>query len=90
MKIINFNMKECRVCDLKENDICKILELKFDDYALKKQLENLGFLKHQNLMVVKISFGAKTYLVKVMGINYAIDKKIAEGVFVYAWNNFGG
>lgn len=60
----------------------KILKINLSDVSLKKQLQNLGFLTGEKIKILNYNYGKKSFLVKVMGVNYAIDKNVCEGIVV--------
>ena len=53
------------------------------DESVKNHLINLGFLRGEKIVVLKKNFGKKSLLVKVMNINYAIDKIICDSIIIY-------
>lgn len=76
-------MKELRLSECKEGEIYLIKNFFNLNEPLKNQLCALGFLKNERIIVLGKNYGNYSYLVKVMGINYSIDKKICEGILVY-------
>ncbi len=82
-KIINFIMnKICLAgCELeKEYLICEIGSL---DKKIKFHLERLQIKPRQKVKILKKSFKGQALIVKVLGINYALDKNICEKIMVY-------
>lgn len=63
----------------KEKDYV-IKEILVQNESIKQQLENLGFFKHEKIRLLNYNYGKKSYLIKVMGINYAIDKSVCENI----------
>lgn len=79
---IKFNMKEFLLSAGKVERNYKILKINLSDVSLKKQLQNLGFLTGEKIKILNYNYGKKSFLVKVMGVNYAIDKNVCEGIVV--------
>ncbi len=52
------------------------------DKEIEHRLKCFGFFKREKIRVLNCNYGSTCYLVKVMGVNYAIDKKICESVIV--------
>ena len=69
---IKFNMNEKRLVDLKINEVS----------VIKKQIKNLGFIEGEEIKLLNYNYNKECYLVKVMNINYAVDKKICEEIIV--------
>lgn len=74
-------MSEVRLVDLKKDGEFKITKIDIKEKALCVQLKNLGFEVGEVIKLLNWNLGRKSYLVKVMGVNYAIDKLIAERIF---------
>lgn len=81
-KIIKFNMNICCVCECKFNTVYKIEKIGLIKEELKKQLNNFGFIKNEELVVLKTNYGKSSFLIEVMNVKYALDKKICEQIFV--------
>ncbi len=81
-------MNEICLTDLKKGGGFKIIKIDIKEKDLNAQLKNLGFEVGENIKLLNWNFGKKSYLVKVMGVNYAIDKMIAERILGSEWNNF--
>ncbi len=79
---IKFNMKEKRLVDLKVNEFGVIKRIQIKDENIKKQIINLGFIEGEEIKLLNHNYNKESYLVKVMNINYAIDKKICEEIIV--------
>ena len=75
-------MKGCRLTDCVFNKEYQIKEIINLDNGLKKRLIDLGFKENEKIKVLKNNYFNKSYLVKIVGINYAIDKKICENILV--------
>ena len=76
-------MKEKCLVNLKINETSIIKKIEVKDEKINKQLFNLGFMPGENIKLLNYNFNKQSYLVKVMNINYAIDKKICEGIVLY-------
>lgn len=71
--------------------IYKICEIKNTNNFMKIHLKNLGFEIGENIQLLKYNYKKLGFMVKVMGVNFVVDKKVAEMIYVYElWNNFGG
>ena len=79
---IKFNMNEKQLINLKISEVAKIKQVNINDEKIKNQLYNLGFWVGEEIKLLNHNFNKETFLVKVMGINYAVDKKICEGIVV--------
>ena len=75
-------MTEKSLIDLKLNEIALIKKVVIEDEKIKVQLSNLGFLVGEEIKLLNYNYNKESYLVKVMNINYAIDKKICERIIV--------
>lgn len=75
-------MELCSVCECQQNKNYKIEKVNIDNKQLKNQLENLGFIKNEKLAVLKSNFGRSSFLIEVMGTQYAIDEKICRQIIV--------
>ena len=80
VKKIKFTMKEKCLVNLKINETSIIKKIEVKDEKINKQLFNLGFMPGEKIKLLNYNFNKQSYLVKVMNINYAIDKKICEGI----------
>jgi Fe2+ transport system protein FeoA len=74
-------IEKCLV-DLKIKESAKIKQINIKDEKIKTQLYNLGFWKGEEIKLLKHNFNKDSFLVKVMGVNYAVDRKICEGIIV--------
>ena len=75
-------MNEKNVIDLKINESGVIKKIKLNDEKIKRQLINLGFIEGEEIKLLNYNYNKESYLVKVMNINYALDKKICKGIVV--------
>lgn len=81
-EIIKFIMNEKRLsqCKLKKN--YKICRIEIKDKNLFEQLKNLGIVVGREIEFKTSNYGKKSFMVSVMGINYALDKAICENIWV--------
>lgn len=75
-------MNEKCLVDLKINEVAKIKQINIKDEKVKMQLSNLGFIIGEKIKLLKYNYNKEGFLVKVMNVNYAIDRKICEGIIV--------
>ena len=81
-KIIKFTMKNLCLLDGELNKKYRVCEIKLDK-KLVTHLSNLGLEKDGEIILLKHNYFKSTFLVKFMQINYAIDREILKGIFVY-------
>ena len=81
-KIIKFNMIKIKISNAKLNKNYIIDDVKIKDENLKNQLQNLGFLKDEKILILKTNLNSSAFLVEVMGVLYAVDKKICDNIFL--------
>ena len=82
-------MKKLCLIDGDLNKKYKIFELKLEEKFVT-HLQHFGLEKDTEIILLKYNYFKTTFLVKFLQINYAVDRKILEGIFVYEWNNFSG
>ena len=82
-------MKKLCLVDGDFNKKYKIFEVKLEE-KIASHLKKLGREKDTESILLKHNYFKTTFLVKFLQINYAVDRKILEGIFVYEWNNFSG
>ena len=75
-------MNEKCLVDLKINEVAKIKQINIKDEKVKMQLSNLGFIIGEKIKLLKYNYNKEGFLVKVMNVNYAVDRKICEGIIV--------
>ena len=75
-------MNEKRLSQCKLKNIYKISRIETQDKALLAQLKNLGFVKNREIEIKSSNYGKKSFMVSVMGINYALDKVVCENIWV--------
>lgn len=70
------------LCECVFNKNYKIDSVNVDDKKLKIQLKNLGFENGEIVRVLRCNYGRSSFLVEVMDVTYALDKKICQLIFV--------
>lgn len=78
---IKFIMSKSLI-NLQKNKQAKIEKIEIKDNKVKLQLKNLGFEIGEEIKLLNYNYNKTSYLIKVMGVNYAIDKTICENIFV--------
>lgn len=76
-------MKEICLSECVFHKVYVISNVSMQDCDLKYKLEKLGFLKNEKIEILRTNYSGCSYLVKLMGIHFAIDKKICDKVIVY-------
>lgn len=76
MKILSLDK-----CKLKKQYL--IYDIKISDQNIKRHFENLLITKGEKIEICHKNYGCKAFIVKVLGINYAIEKEICKEIFVY-------
>ena len=72
---------ELCLCDCEINKEYVISKIVQND-MIKNRLMCFGFLPKEKIKLLKYNYKNTCCLVKVMGINYAVDKKVCEGIIV--------
>ena len=57
-------------------------EIKVKEEFIKTRLEKFGLLKNQKIELLFYNYGKNSFLIKVMGVKYAIDKCICDEIYV--------
>lgn len=76
-------MKKLTLAECVAQKTYKILKINCPDKRLAQQLDNLGFMEEESVTFLKSNYGKKSFLVKVMGINIALDKHVCEMIDCY-------
>lgn len=71
-----------KLIDTKRNQNFVIEKIDIEDEKVVKQLKNLLIDEGRKISLLYTNYGAKTFMVKVDGTSFAIDRKIAEKIFV--------
>ncbi len=71
-----------KLIDVKRNQNFVIEKIDIEDGKIVKQLKNLLIDEGRKISLLYTNYGAKTFMVKVDGTSFAIDRKIAEKIFV--------
>ena len=72
---------DLKLSNCEKNKEYVIKEIKVRE-EIKHRLTCLGFLPKEKIKLLKYNYNNTCYLVKVMGINYMVDKSICEEVVV--------
>lgn len=81
IKTIKFNM-ELKLSECEKNKDYVISKIMIKEDEIKHRLKCLGFLEKEKIKVLNNNYGNTCYLIKVMGVNYAVDKTICDGIVV--------
>lgn len=76
-------MNKIKLSECEINKSYRICEVKEENKTILAQLKNLGFTNNEKVVLLKSNYRKKSFLVKIMGINYAIDKLICDKILVY-------
>ncbi len=75
-------MTKIKLSECKTNKTYLVCDLKEENKEIILQLKNLGFSVGEKVELIKSNYRKKSFLVKVMGINYAMDKSICDKILV--------
>lgn len=78
----NKTNNEIRLNNAKKNVIYIIKRLDLENLNYVSLLNNLGIIEKEKIILLKTNYGNKTMLVNVSGINFALDKKLCEGIII--------
>ena len=67
------------VCDMKTGERAKVLSVEFDE-EVRERLRYLGVSAGAEIVLLKVSFFKKTYLVQARSAKIAIGREVAEGI----------
>lgn len=70
------------VCDLKKGERAVVLKVELPD-AVRDRLRFLNVYKGANIVLLKVSFRKKTYLLQARSAKFALDRQTAEGIRVW-------
>ena len=76
-------MNDLKLINVKLNKKYKIKKINLSNADILKLLNNLGIAINESIILLKSNYGKNSFLVNVSGINFAIDKKVCEGIIVY-------
>lgn len=76
-------MKYKKLCECEKDKEYLIYDIQIKDKDILRRLENLFIKTNEKIIVKYKSYGSKAFIIKALGINYAIDKKICESIIVY-------
>ena len=75
-------MTKIKLSECKTNKTYLVCDLTEENKEIILQLKNLGFSVGEKVELIKSNYRKKSFLVKVMGINYAMDKSICDKILV--------
>ena len=70
------------LCDLKENESAKILDLEGENFAIERRLFELGFLPGREIKILEKSFSKKTILIEIENYTIALRCSVANYIKV--------
>ena len=76
------NNNEKTLLNIEKNIEYKIKKINISNDDVVNLLRNLGIYNNEKVIVLKTNYGNKSMLVNVSGINFALDKKVCEGIIV--------
>ena len=76
-------MNDLKLINVKLNKKYKIKKINLSNADILKLLNNLGIAINESIILLNSNYGKNSFLVNVSGINFAIDKKVCEGIIVY-------
>lgn len=74
---MDLKLSECEL-----NRYFIITKIILREKEIEHRLKCLGFLEKEKIKILKYNYNKTCYLIKIMGVNYMIDKKICEGIIV--------
>lgn len=80
--LIKFIMNSARLIDAKKNREYKIKSVENLDLETSQYLTKLGFVAGEAIELKYSNYKKGSYLVKVMGISYMLDKVICENIII--------
>ena len=75
-------MNKIRLSDAQKFKEYYIDEVNVKDEFIKTRLEKFGVLENHKIKLLFNNYGKSSFLIKVMDIKYAIDKKICDEIYV--------
>ena len=73
-KTINFIMKEIKLTECKLKIEYLISKINIETKKIRKHLESLMIKENEKIFILAKNYKCKSFMVKVLGINYAIEK----------------
>ena len=73
-------MSKLYLSDAELNKIYRVKTIDEVDEEFQFQLKNIGLKQNEKIKVLHTNFKRKSFIVKIMGVNFAIDRKICEKV----------
>ena len=74
-------IKKLTECELNKEYV--IYEINIKEKNLLQHLDNLFIKKNQKIKLMFKSYKGNSFIIKSLGINYALDKNICENIIVY-------
>lgn len=75
-------MEELCLSDAQKKHKYKLVKINISNEKLKNYYMNLGFRCGEEIEVITSNYGKKSYMIRVMGILYAMDKNLCEKFIV--------
>lgn len=75
-------MEVLKLSEAKIGKTYKVIKVNILGKELLNQLNNIGLSENQKITLLQTNYRKKSFIVKVMGVNFAIDRKICEKVEV--------
>ena len=69
------------ICGMKAGERAQVVSVEFDD-KVRERLRYLGILAGAEILLLKVSFFKKTYLVQAGSAKVALGREVAEGITV--------
>lgn len=70
------------LCDVEKEKEYIIEDVGVKDDVIKTKLKNFGIVKGEKIKFLNYNYGKSSLLIKVMNVNYAIDKRLCEKIKV--------
>lgn len=75
-------MKIIKLSKANFDKVYYIDEIQIKDKVVKEKIMSMGIVKNQKASVLNCNYGKTSFLIKVMNVNYVIDKKICDEIYV--------
>ena len=76
-------MKEIKLTECKLRNEYLISKINVEEQKVRKHLKNLSIKENEKIFILAKNYKSKAFMIKVLGINYAIGKNICEKILVY-------
>ena len=74
-------IKKLSECQLNKSYL--IFQIDIQDKKIRLHLKNLMIKEKEKIILKRKNYGCKTFIVSVLGINYAIGREVCDGILVY-------